>query len=124
MSQPLSRIQVNLEERDSRLRARVQAPDIVEKGQVFEVRTVTDHQMETGLRHDKDGNKISRRIINKFVCFYNDVVVFSVDLHEAMAANPYLAFNVRACESGRLRFVWEEDGGAVTVLEKALTVIS
>jgi sulfur-oxidizing protein SoxZ len=78
--------------------------------------------METGLRHDKDGRKIPRRIINKFTCRYNDVVVFSVDLHEAMAANPYLAFNVRASESGLLKFIWEHDGGDVSILEKALHV--
>jgi sulfur-oxidizing protein SoxZ len=78
--------------------------------------------METGLRHDNSGNKIPRQIINKFTCRYNDAVVFSVDLHEAMAANPYLAFYVRAAESGRLQFIWEEDGGAVSTLEKELTV--
>jgi sulfur-oxidizing protein SoxZ len=94
----------------------------VEKGQIFEVRTLIDHQMETGLRHDKDGSKIPRRIINKFTCLYNDVVVFSVDLQEAMAANPYLAFNVRASDSGRLKFIWVEDGGTVSILEKPLFV--
>jgi len=28
------------------------------------------------------------RSSNKFTCRYNDVVVFAVDLHEAVAANP------------------------------------
>ncbi len=104
------------------MQPRVQAPRAVAKGEVFQVRTLIDHRMETGLRHDNSGNKIPRQIINKFSCRYNDAVVFSVDLHEAMAANPYLAFYVRAAESGRLQFIWEEDGGAVSTLEKELTV--
>lgn len=104
------------------MQPRVQAPGAVAKGEIFQVRTLIDHRMETGLRRDKAGNKIPRQIINKFTCRYNDVVVFSVELHEAMAANPYLAFYVRAAESGRLQFIWEEDGGAVSTLEKTLTV--
>ncbi len=53
---------------------------------------------------------------------YNDVVVFSVDLHEAVAANPFIEFYLRATESGRLAFVWEEDGGDTYALEHHLTV--
>jgi sulfur-oxidizing protein SoxZ len=49
-------------------------------------------------------------------------MVFSMDLHEAVAANPYLSFYLRATESGRLQFIWEEDGGAVYTLEAPLTV--
>jgi hypothetical protein len=51
--------------------------------------------METGVRHDDRGNVIPRKIINKFSCRYNDAVVFSVDLHEAVAANPYVEFYLR-----------------------------
>ena len=106
------------------MQPKVQAPATAARGEVFQVRTLIDHRMETGLRHDSSGNRIPRDIINKFTCRYNDAVVFSVDLHEAMAANPYLSFYVRASESGRLQFIWEEDGGAVFMLEKPLDVIS
>ena len=68
--------------------------------------TLINHQMETGLRQDRNGNAVPRKIINKFVCRYNGAVVFSVDLHEAMAANPYIELDLRATESGRLEFVW------------------
>ncbi len=101
---------------------RVQAPGAVAKGEVFQVRTLITHPMETGLRHDSDGKLIPRKIINKFTCRYNGEAVFTVDLHEAMAANPYLEFTVRAGDSGRLEFIWEEDGGAVYKLEQQLTV--
>ena len=101
---------------------RVQVPSAAVKGEVFPVKTLISHQMETGLRHDDQGNVIPRKIINKFTCRYNDVVVFSVDLHEAVAANPFIEFYLRATESGRLALVWEEDGGGVYALEHHLTV--
>jgi sulfur-oxidizing protein SoxZ len=101
---------------------RVQVPSTAQKGEVFQVKTLMSHQMETGLRRDGQGNVIPRKIINTFVCRYNDVVVFSVDLHEAVAANPYLEFYLRATESGVLEFVWEEDGGGAYRLAHQLTV--
>ena len=49
-------------------------------------------------------------------------LVFSVELHEAVAANPYLEFYARAEDSGILEFAWSEDGGAVYSLQRRLTV--
>ncbi|MEK1852809.1 MAG: thiosulfate oxidation carrier complex protein SoxZ [Phyllobacterium sp.] len=101
---------------------RVIVPSAAAKGDVFQVKTIISHEMETGLRHDDQGDVIPRKIINKFVCRYNNAVVFSVDFHEAIAANPFVEFSLRATESGRLDFVWEEDGGAVYALSHQLTV--
>ena len=95
---------------------RVQVPSAAASGEVFTVKTLISHQMETGLRRDDQGN------VNKFICRHNGVVVFSVDLHEAMAANPFIEFYLRATESGRLEFVWEEDGGGIYMLEHHLIV--
>jgi sulfur-oxidizing protein SoxZ len=101
---------------------RVQVPSSVTRGEVFQVKTIISHQMETGLRHDSEGNVIPRKIINKFVCRYNGVEVFVVDLHEAVAANPYSEFYLLATESGRLEFIWQEDGGAGYFLAHQLVV--
>jgi sulfur-oxidizing protein SoxZ len=101
---------------------RVQVPSAATKGEVIEVKAIIGHQMETGLRKDAEGNVIPRKIINKFVCRYNGANVFVVDLHEAVAANPYFEFYLRASESGRLDFIWEEDGGGVYALAQQLTV--
>ena len=102
---------------------RVQAPGIVTKDAIFEVRTLISHPMENGLRHDDKGQLIPRDIINTMTCRYNGAVVFSADLRESVAANPYISFHVRAAESGRLQFLWEEDGGAVYTVETSLTVV-
>jgi sulfur-oxidizing protein SoxZ len=101
---------------------RVQVPSVAAKGEIFQVKALISHQMETGLRRDPQGDVIPRNIINKFTCRYNDIVVFGVDLHEAMAANPYIEFYLSATESGRLEFIWEEDGGHTYALTHQLTV--
>ena len=101
---------------------RSQAPSAAAKGEVFQVKAIISHPMETGLRHDEQGKPIPRAIINIFRCRYNDEVVFSVELHEAVAANPYLEFYLRATQSGRLLFLWEEDGGGLYTLSHDLTV--
>jgi sulfur-oxidizing protein SoxZ len=101
---------------------RVQVPDVATKGELFQVKTLISHPMETGLRRDDGGKLIPRRIINAFTCRYNDEVVFSVELHEAVSASPFFEFYLRATESGRLTFVWTEDGGKSFGLESQLTV--
>ena len=101
---------------------RVVVPSAVAKGEIFQVKTIISHKMETGLRHDDQGNAIPRKIINRFVCRFNESVVFSVDLNEAIAANPFFEFSLRATESGQLEFIWEEDGGGVYALSHQLTV--
>ena len=101
---------------------RVQVPATVAKDEVFQLKALITHAMETGLRHDDQGVLIPRKIINKFSCRYGDMVVFSVDLHESVAANPYIEFYLRATDSGLLAFIWEEDGGGVSKLEHRLVV--
>jgi sulfur-oxidizing protein SoxZ len=101
---------------------RVQVPSAATKGEIFQVKVLISHQMETGLRHDSEGTVIPRKIITRFICRYSDVDVFVVDFHEAIAANPYFEFYLRATESGRLEFIWEEDGGGVYSLAHQLMV--
>jgi sulfur-oxidizing protein SoxZ len=101
---------------------RVQVPAAAAKGETVRIKTLIGHAMETGLRRDAQGNAIPRKIINAFVCRLDGEVVFSVDLREAFAANPFIEFHLRATRTGRLAFAWEEDGGAVYRLEHVLTV--
>ena len=102
---------------------RVIVPASAAKDEVVQVRTIISHQMETGLRVDSVGDVIPRKIINAFRCTYNGETVFSAELHEAVSANPYIEFYVRATESGRMEFIWEEDGGAVYSLTHDLVVV-
>ena len=101
---------------------RVQLPGTAAKDEIFQVKALISHPMEPGLRRDPQGEVIPHKIINRFSCRYNNSVVFGVDLHEAMAANPYIEFYLRATESGRLEFIWEEDGGHAYALTHQLTI--
>ena len=103
-------------------RMRVKAPKNAIKGEIVEIMTLISHPMDTGLRKDKHGIIIPRKIVNKFVCKYNDMEVFVADLHEAISANPLIQFSLVANESGKLKFIWFEDGGKIYSTTRKLRV--
>jgi sulfur-oxidizing protein SoxZ len=90
---------------------RLTIPSQVAVGEIFTVKTLISHVMESGERHDSNGKPIPRMIINKVICRYNDRVVFEADWHGAIAANPYLAFDLKAKESGAIEVAWTDDEG-------------
>ena len=92
------------------------------KGDMLEVKTMIDHDMESGQRKDAAGKLIPRKIINAFSCSLNGKVLFSADLAPAISANPALNFFFTASESGTLEFKWTDDDGTVTSLSRTLTV--
>jgi sulfur-oxidizing protein SoxZ len=101
---------------------RIKLPKEAKKGEIVDIRTLIPHVMETGLRKDDSGRLVPRRIINKFVCTFNDKPVFSVDLETSIAANPYLQFTAKVEESGTFRFAWFDDDGTVTTADEQITV--
>ncbi len=107
----------------AKVKPRVKLPKTATKGEIIEIKTLISHKMESGQRKDsKTGELIPRQIINKFVCTFNGEEVFASDWHPAVSANPYMAFNFRAEESGTFVFEWTDDDGSVYTLEKKLTV--
>ena len=102
---------------------RVKAPDTVKKGEVFEVKCLVSHVMETGQRKDrKTGEIIPRMIINKFVATYNGNEVFSADWHPAISANPFMSFYMKVEESGELQLTWIDDKGEKITATHKITV--
>lgn len=92
-------------------RVLINAPRTAKRGQVFEVRALIQHSMETGYRPDASGEVAPRDIIHRFVCAYGGEEVFAAELSPAVAANPFLVFAVAAAESGTLSFTWTGDNG-------------
>lgn len=92
---------------------RVRVPKNAKKGDIVQIKTLITHKMESGQRKDKKGKKIPRKILNKFTCKYNGKEVFASDWAPAISANPYIAFYLRAAESGTLEFSWVDDDGTV-----------
>jgi sulfur-oxidizing protein SoxZ len=101
---------------------RLSVPKTAKKGEIITIKTLITHNMETGLRKDKAGKKIPRKIIKKFVATYNGDEVFSADWHPAISANPYMSFNTVATESGTLEFQWIDDDGTVYKKSAKITV--
>ena len=102
--------------------ARIRLPQTVKKDEVFEVKTLVNHAMESGQRRDSAGKPIPRKILNKFSCTYNGNEVIRMDLAPAIAANPYITFFVKATESGTLELMWTDDDGTVIKETAKVTV--
>jgi len=92
-------------------RALINVPPKAKRGQVIEIKTLISHIMETGFRHDNNGQAIARDIISELRCTYNGEEIFRADLYPAIAANPYLTFSTGATESGAITFECTCDNG-------------
>lgn len=101
---------------------RVKVPKKASVGDVIVIKTLISHKMDTGLRKNKKGEIIPRKIINKFTASFNDDVVFSADIDPAVSANPYFEFNARVDQSGTFKFVWLDDDGTEYSTEKKIAV--
>jgi sulfur-oxidizing protein SoxZ len=93
------------------LLGRLQVPPSVRKGEVFEVRVLVQHPMETGFRRDMDGSSIPMHILDRLSCRYGGREVFSAELGSGMSANPYMAFYLKADASGEILVEWSDDHG-------------
>lgn len=103
-------------------RALIHMPASARRGEVIEIRALIGHPMETGYRVGADGKLLARDIIRKFTCRYNGEQVFGAELHQAISANPYIAFFTLATESGTLEFTWEGDNSFAHTEKMNLTV--
>ncbi len=103
-------------------RALINVPAKAKRGDIIEIKTLMSHPMETGFRPTQEGKIIPRDIINRFVCTYDGVAVFSVDLFPAMSANPFISFTLRATNSGVITFSWTDDKGETQVQTASIEV--
>ncbi|MEM9026784.1 MAG: thiosulfate oxidation carrier complex protein SoxZ [Pseudomonadota bacterium] len=105
----------------AKIRPRVKVPRSASKGDVIEIKTLINHKMETGQRKDrKTGEKIPRKIINKFSAAFNGKTFFETDIDPAVSANPYIQFHAKVMEAGTFKFSWVDDDGTVYTTEKKI----
>ncbi|MBL8806695.1 MAG: thiosulfate oxidation carrier complex protein SoxZ [Rhodospirillales bacterium] len=100
----------------------VNAPKRVRRGEVFEVRTLISHPMETGFRPGTNGTIIPRDIIEHVRCRFAGETVLDMALSPAVSANPYLVFYVRADAGGALEMEWTGDKGFSASYSTAIVV--
>ena len=103
-------------------RALIKLPETAGLGEVIEIRALIQHPMETGYRPGPNGIILPRDIIRRFTCAYDGEVVFSAELHPAIAANPFLSFTTVAMRTGTVTFTWEGDNGFHQTETATLTV--
>lgn len=104
-------------------RVAVTVPASARRGEIVEIKTLAQHTMETGFRRTQTGELLPRDIITDFVCTYNGVEVFRVELRQAVAANPLIAFTTVATESGTLEFKWTGDNGYIATQQAEIKVV-
>ncbi len=101
---------------------RIRLPATVKKGEVFQVKTLVKHAMESGNRKDESGATLPRKILNKFVCKANGKEVFSSDFNTSVSADPFLTFYLKLEETSKLQFEWYDDDGSVITETVDVTV--
>lgn len=92
-------------------RALLLLPPALRAGEVFEVRAAVQHPMETGYRVGSDGQAQPRNLVRRVEALLDGQLVFAADLHPSIAANPWLAFTLRAVAGASLTVVWRGDAG-------------
>lgn len=93
------------------VRPRIRLPRSASAGDTILVKTLINHDMETGLRRDSNGETIPRRIINRFTCEFDGALVVDVQLATAISTNPYMEFEAVVPNSGDFVFTWYDDNG-------------
>lgn len=101
---------------------RIVCPAQAKKGDVFQIRTLIQHPMETGYRRDDAGAPIPRDIVNALVVTYAGEQIFRAELGPGVAANPFLSFFTTAVETGEIVFTWTDDEGRKTIERRTLLV--
>jgi sulfur-oxidizing protein SoxZ len=98
------------------------SPAVPKKGDLVEVRSRVRHPMETGHRRDLNGRAVPRDILNRLTVTYGGQTVLEAEMFPAVAANPFIAFKLRAGESGPVTFTWTGDDGKSESASAQLTV--
>ena len=101
---------------------RISMPATARRGDIIDIKTLIQHDMETGWRRDAEGKAVPRDIITRFRVTYDGVGIFAADTFPGVAANPFLAFTTVATETADLVFTWTDLGGATTTETRKLTV--
>lgn len=85
---------------------RISVPKAAVKGEVFAVRGIISHPMETGMRYSPTHEMIRQRIVSRFSCLYNGQEIFRARLYPAISTNPYFVIHARAQDSGMIMLTW------------------
>lgn len=89
---------------------RIRIPARARPGEVIEIRTLIDHPMESGLRHDGTPAP-PRDMITRLEIRRNGAPLFAADLRNGTAANPFHVIYVRMEATAEFTFTWTDERG-------------
>ena len=104
------------------VRPRIRLPRRASAGDSIVVKTLINHDMESGQRRNSAGEPIPRQIINRFTCEFNGAMVIDAALEPAISANPYIEFEALVDGNGEFVFNWYDDNGDVYTATEAFEV--
>ncbi len=82
------------------------------EGDETTLKALITHAMETGLRKDKEGNKIPAHHITEVTCEHGGKVVMTAQWGPAVSKNPYLAFKFKGAKAGdTVKLSWVDNKG-------------
>jgi sulfur-oxidizing protein SoxZ len=100
---------------------RIRVPRTARAGEAVEIRTLIEHPMETGLRHE-GGRLAPRDLLNRMVVRVNGEVALQAELRNGTAANPYHVFFLRLDRTSELDFTFTDERGRSTRATARVTV--
>jgi sulfur-oxidizing protein SoxZ len=100
---------------------RIRAPRSARPGEVVEIRTLIEHPMETGLRH-QGARTVPRDMLNRLTVRVNGAVALQAELRNGTAANPYHVFFLRLDRTSELDFTWTDEAGRSARATTRITV--
>ena len=103
--------------------ARFDMPSQVRAGEVFKLRLLVQHPMETGYLLDMNNQPIARNVIKDMRCTYLGREVFRIEPSSGLSANPYMEFFLRATQTGEIAIDWVDDRGDRGQVKRLLTVV-
>lgn len=100
---------------------RIRAPRTARAGEAVEIRTLIEHPMETGLRHE-GGRAVARDMITRMVVRVNGEVALQAEFRNGTAANPFHVFFLRIERTSELEFTWTDERGRTARATHRITV--
>ncbi len=105
------------------IKPRVKVPKTAAVGDVVTIKSLINHQMESGQRKDKKtGEKIPQMIIDSFVVSFNGKEVVNFAPGGGVSTNPFFEFTMKVPEAGDVKFVWKDQSGAVFETTKSIAI--
>jgi sulfur-oxidizing protein SoxZ len=92
---------------------RLRVPRSARAGEVVEIRTLIEHPMETGIRHD-GGSAPPREMLNRMTVRVNGEVALQAELRNGTSPNPYHVFFLRLERTSELEFTFADERGRTT----------